>query len=150
MKNNDNFKSLHLSNVKDLEQFGINWLTGEACAYSMRGLCDLNEDGVELWEEFTSMHVTDKNMNIEVAGKPAINSIMLSRSTIEDLFKYVIWREGYEYAVQHGSEFIGYSDLNSEQLEYLRESSDGFYSNPRGKGPQVDGRNIHQFTGRSR
>lgn len=37
-----------ISEIQDLREFGINYLTGEACALSMRGLYDLDDQGIEI------------------------------------------------------------------------------------------------------
>jgi hypothetical protein len=41
--------------LKDMEPFGIEALTGEACGYGLRELCDLNEDGAKYLREFFSL-----------------------------------------------------------------------------------------------
>lgn len=39
---------LHIKTFNDLAKYGIDYLTGESCAYGYRGLCDLEERGVKL------------------------------------------------------------------------------------------------------
>lgn len=39
-------------NLKDLREYGIEWLTGEACHYGMRILCDLTVPGLRLVTRF--------------------------------------------------------------------------------------------------
>lgn len=93
-------KSLH--SFKDLKAYGINALTGEACGYSLRVLCDLNEDGVALIEEFfgSTLQVTENsNWNSQVEEKPAVGSVMLARSIFQDLALYCLWRENYAGAL---------------------------------------------------
>ena len=99
----------HVHCWNDLRQFGINILTGEACALGMRVLCDLDEQGVRLMREVFGLpdlectlreemrdlppecgnqaarlrqrvRQFDRNMNSE-----GIASIMLPRSLFTDL-----------------------------------------------------------------
>ena len=93
------------------ESFGIGILTGEACAYSMRVLCDINEDGLELINSAFGMilihvpelprsghlgpraeHVTGmmRRHNSQVNGKPSVASIMLSWPMLEEIIKFGI------------------------------------------------------------
>lgn len=83
-----------LSSNKDLVQYGINPLTGEACAYSMRVLCDLSDDGVDLLCEFMGLPhgetVFAKNWNSMVGTKPAVASIMIDRSAFLSLMRFAL------------------------------------------------------------
>lgn len=74
------------------ELMGVNILTGESCAYGMRLLCDLNEDGVALVTSWLGIASTGLrgSWNTQVAGKPATASIMLSRHALNDLIKYFL------------------------------------------------------------
>ena len=91
---------------KVIESFGIATLTGEACAYSMRLLCDVNQDGVELINKAFGMTLsihtdTDyagnaitsgmmRRHNSQVNGKRSVASIMLSWTMIEELIRFGI------------------------------------------------------------
>ena len=91
---------------KVVEEFGIGILTGEACAYSMRLLCDVNVDGVKLINkafgmslsvhtdvDYASNNITSGMMrrhNSKVNGEPTVASIMLSHTQIDELVKFGI------------------------------------------------------------
>lgn len=85
-----------VSSMGDLLQFGINPLTGEACAFSMRVLCDLNEDGVALMADFlgSAPESFAQNWNTTVGEKPAVASMMLTRGIVKDLATFAFFREG--------------------------------------------------------
>jgi len=82
-----------------LRELGIEILTGEACAYSMRLLCDLNEDGVKLINNTFGMQIRIQHdplredyaigmmrrHNSKVNGKFSVASIMLSHTMIDEL-----------------------------------------------------------------
>jgi hypothetical protein len=74
----------------DLRDLGIDLLTGEACGVSMRVLCDLDDNGIELWESFTrSRVIPDSNWNSR--GKA---SVMIPYSMFEDLWIFGQIRNG--------------------------------------------------------
>ena len=89
-----------------LRELGIELLTGEACAYSMRLLCDLNEDGMMLINKaFGTFFMVSpaqpekkryevyvngmmRKHNSQVNGKSSVASIMLSHVMIDELVKF--------------------------------------------------------------
>lgn len=145
-------KDIEFHNMHDLEKFGVNPLTGEACAFSLRMLCDLNQEGKDLMEEFLGgAFVTASNWNSMVNGKKAIRSIMISKSTFQDLYKYICWKNGCEYIVIDPSGNVdGYPELSEEQLEEFSRDEYKLYFSPAVKGqPSVNGRNVHAASGRT-
>ena len=88
------FRPVH--SLTDLRQFGINYLTGEACAYGMRKLCDVNEDGVKLLSDFFGCPELNlaQNWNSMVGEKPAIGSVMLTLSCVQDLSQFAFFAHG--------------------------------------------------------
>lgn len=79
----------------DLAQFGIANLTGEACAYSMRQLCDVNEDGKALLEAYfgIQLQLADR-YNSSVYGKPSIGSLMLHSHSSLEIAQFAFFRAG--------------------------------------------------------
>ena len=94
---------------KVAEEFGISILTGEACAYSMRVLCDVNHAGLKLVNDTFGMnhepygingrgrvygeYYCDTMMrrhNSKVDGEPTVASIMLSWPMLEEIIKFGI------------------------------------------------------------
>lgn len=83
-----------LDNWRDLEQYGVISLTGEACGTGQRLLCDLTPAGVELIESFLTTTIKIGNNWNSREGQVA--SIMMPRCLLNDLLIYALLREGYE------------------------------------------------------
>ena len=77
---------------RELRQFGLEHLTGESCAISLRILYDMSTEGITLIEDAFSIKIdrqhTPKNWNSLVNGNPAIASVRLSRGQVKDLLIY--------------------------------------------------------------
>lgn len=167
-------KSISSSNLP--EHLGINPLTGEACAYMMRILCDMNEDGVELLRDYyglpslagtrESVRQFASPMNSFVYFKPSVASCMIHREAFPALIRFALFRQGYDFVIGRPDQWeaTGFRKSDMEhnpglQL-YVDESSSSFkgenparlYRNPRPRdepGVSVGSRNIHAFTGRT-
>lgn len=90
--------SKHLT-FSNLHTIGINPLTGEACAFSMRILCDVNDKGAELVKDFLGLPVGTKladAWNREVNCYPAIGSIMVERGLFPSLARFALFRSGFQ------------------------------------------------------
>lgn len=156
----------------ELPKFGIQPLTSEACAYGMRILCDLSEEGIALVASFLGLqHVELKDrtlrtfpppMNSRVDDKPAAASCMLDRDVFPRLMLFALWRAGAQTIVQHAERsftgIMGPADPEYKYLqEYLRKGSAWcakagvvIHRDPRVPGQSaVGGRNVHAFTGRT-
>src|SRR4051812_43485661 len=82
---------------RDLEQFGINRLTGEACAYGMRQLCDVNTQGASIIREFLGLGYNTKlagNWNSRVNGEPSVGSVMLPYEIFGQLAVFCLLSDG--------------------------------------------------------
>jgi hypothetical protein len=153
-----------MKTFQGLEDFGINILTGERCAFSMRLLCDMNADGVALVQDFLGLPVMssfEKNWNSFVNGQEAVASIMLTREMIPGLIRFAIFRKGYRYMFgdPEGWNYTAYNDVDLEGNHALQMAHDGElkfipngrrWTNPKplSKAPSVGTCNIHAFTGR--
>lgn len=85
-----------------LNQFGINALTGESCAFNRRMLCDVNAEGAELIRDYLGLPYDcqfQKNWNSTVDGKPAIGSVMLDYATLKPLAIYAMLLRGAPYVM---------------------------------------------------
>lgn len=153
---------MRINNWNGLQAFGINPLTGEACKYSQRLLCDLNEDGVALLTEFFGLRVGDNpqtlfadNWNSTVSDKPAVASIMLARDMFDSLCKFALFHaRACTFAVkQKDGSWIGYDDeailtyTITERTFTLRDID--VYRNPTRPSDSASSRNQHAFTGRT-
>ena len=121
-----------IRSFEDLEQFGIHALTGEACGFSMRLLCDVTEQGKNLVEKYFGGTIEirkDSNMNSGRGGPPHVGSVMLPRQDFVQQFGifcllYTSTDKGALIASvtsgYHGDTFgIEYS---SKRMEDLRKS----------------------------
>lgn len=148
-----------VSNFRDMAQFGITGLTGEACVYSMRMLCDVNEEGKELLSEYFGIPelTLARNMNTTVGDQPAIGSLMLQHDIVPKLAQFAFFRKGaLAVVISGGREVNGIFDA-----ERLQEYRDFIEKHPgechyslvnnyalSSSAPMVGSRNIHQATGR--
>ena len=83
-----------ITNARDLEQYGITRLTGEACPYSMRVLCDLDQRGRDFVESFFSCKQPYE------AWKGGVASVMLPHSCWNDLAAFCLLMDGCELVAQ--------------------------------------------------
>jgi hypothetical protein len=146
------------------KHLGINPLTGEACALSMRILCDLNEDGASLIRDYLSLPEDcplSPAWNGTVGDKPAIASVTIERGMFPALVHFALFRAGcqYVYGRDDSADSSGFSDSDLTEYPALAGYIDGssragfdmgfrLYRNPRHAGPSVGTRTVHAFTGR--
>lgn len=148
------------------EHLGINPLTGEACALSMRILCDVNADGAALMREYLGLPLDcalSPAWNSTVGGKPAVASVMIERRAFPALVHFALMRAGWQYIYGHddSADASGFDDSDLIDYPALRIHIDGtaeragfdqgarVYRNPCGTAPAVGTRNVHAFTGRA-
>lgn len=154
--------SVQINGWPDLQRYGINALTGEACAYSMRLLCDLSDKGVDHVREYFGLQLTLKpcaqfaaNWNSAVDGRPAIASIMLPRGILRDLGTFLLFSvDKIDFIVDlPGGGLAGYTSADmakyGKTADEVAALYDGkLYRNPRST-EAVGSRNQHAFTGRT-
>jgi hypothetical protein len=151
---NNSYKPVY--SFGDLRQFGIANLTGEACAYSMRQLCDVNEDGKELLEAYfgVQLQLAD-NYNSSVNGKPSIGSLMLNSFSSQDIAQFAFFRAGaLAVVVTNDREMHGVFD--EERLKAYEEYIEKYPKTTslrrnfslNSAAPRVGDRMVHAATGR--
>lgn len=141
----------------DLVQFGIDALTGESCAFSMRLLCDVNADGAALLADYLGLTTAafQDNWNSTVNGQPAVGSVMLDRDCLSRLATFAAFRAG-ALAVVVG---VG-SVVPVMTPERLAEYTDCLSNHPElgslwrnptigATQPHAGSRNVHAATGRT-
>lgn len=152
----------HLT-YSSLYSIGVNPLTGEACAFSQRILCDLSEKGAELIRDYLGLPPDTKlapNWNTRVGNYDAVASVMLDRNAFHALGVFALLRAGYQYVVCPDGEsvhFTAFADADLKEYADLGRYLDGsfaslmpnlrVYRNPRST-RAVGSRNEHAFTGR--
>lgn len=144
-----------LSQIRDLETYGIQYLTSESCAYSLRMLFDLNQDGIDLITEFFGGNIrfTEKsNWNPRVNGTEALASILLMRSTVRDLMVFLLARQ-FDYVAECNDGFVGMDEHDYDKYyKNVLDKTDGFCiikHPPFNPGGVKNGRNVHAMTGRT-
>lgn len=150
----------HITDANHLLQFGLNCLTGEACAYGMRLLFDVNEDGAALLRLYLGLPYDAKfaeNWNSQVDGKPAIGSIMLTRASLPDLAIFALFHlRGCHQVLQYGTG-LDLQGIPANKVEdyapYIERLNPDSYrlhwNHNSNRGYQLEGRNVHQATGRA-
>lgn len=137
----------------DLKDYGIGPLTGEACGYGQRLLCDLTEDGQQLIRDFFSLPegtTFSPNWNTTVNGKPSVGSIMLPRNLIDDLRVFIIFHiEKKKYAYVFPSDSIVGSDVRIEPEQLMEGCRCATNWALAGNHPNSGGRNVHAMSGRT-
>lgn len=146
-------------NFNSMQEIGVHPLTGEADAFCMRLLCDLNKTGVEMMLAFLGMKPDTqlaKNWNSMVDNEPAVASIMLTRETLWGYAKFFLFMEGYEYIIEQPYGLYALQADEEQTAGYLRlceapGSEFKLLRNPtsHSKQPRMGGRNIHAMTGRT-
>lgn len=92
---------LSLRNYRNLEEYGIEFLTGEACAMGRRKLFDLTEEGIKHVERFFGGSIDIRRGTNTNPGSEA--SILLTGETVKELGLNIVWNEYPEadwFAVQ--------------------------------------------------
>jgi hypothetical protein len=133
--------------------YGLNCLTGEACAFGQRLLFDVNAEGRNLLCDFLGVASIDlqPNWNSSVNTDLAIGSIMLTADTAWNLVTFALLSvDKYSHVIPHQLEHHGAMgfDVDSEiALEYLQKAREHYrviVNTTNGVS-----RNVHQFTGRT-
>jgi len=153
-------KTVHvISRFDDLREYGINPLTGEACAYMMRVLFDLSASGAELVARFLgiSADAFADPWNSTVGEVPTVGSVMLTGPTVIDLAVFAMFyrhNAAFAYISKDPSgaatlPVYGTHEMMHEGigcgLELIpRRNWAGSYGQP-----VVGDRNVHQMSGRA-
>jgi hypothetical protein len=141
-----------------LEQFGIRYLTGEACAYSMRGLCDLTEKGRDLMTDYLGLppDVTFlPSWNPRIGDELTVASIMLHPSQLLSIGEFAMRRNGaLAIMMRNKRTLVGlFTEAKvATYEEFIKENPEMAKIwqlwRCRSVGPSVGSRNVHQFSGR--
>ena len=156
----------------DLKQYGLKALTGEACSFGMRMLCDVNDKGRRLLESFFGMTglslASNYNSTVEEYGD-VNGSLVLGHKTLWELMIYVgfyIERCTMLAIMEKRGSIAGIYSNDPDDVAKFRDNAPEYYMgtdvqvlsndwqevwaprNPNNM-PSSDGRNIHQSTGRA-
>jgi hypothetical protein len=130
---------------RDLEKYGIDVLTGEACGYSLRLLCDLTASGCELMRSFLGGHVGiahGSNWNSGSKTDPHIASVLLPRGILDELAAFVLLERTHGTGVYLSKDgtFAYLGELPERRREHVRML--------RRPSESLPSRNVHQMSGR--
>lgn len=132
----------------NLKDYGIDMLTGEACSFSLRILCDVTEQGKSLLERYFGVDKIDfaPNWNHGSDEHPNIGSITIGRHSLNDIRVFCGLSVSAYVMVEASGQVV---TLSKEELDYLRadfpsqmEKAIVYYN------PGYD-RNLHQMSGRT-
>ena len=102
--------------LRDFNDYGINFLTGEACGYGGRILIDLTPEGADLMEEFLGTTIRRGN-----AWNNGEASMMYPRGAIADLAIFCLIKDGNAVVVLRND----YIALGFTEEEWLAEDENG-------------------------
>lgn len=126
----------YIRNWNDLEQYGINALTGEACRIGLRLLCDVNQVGKNALQQWFGAELTQGSMNNSVNGLPAVASVYISHGAYRDLAVYLMLTVGQAKMAcvegNGGCSVVGYFDT-SEDVKFMVDFIDRYYYHDGGK-----------------
>lgn len=141
-----------LYSTEQLQEYGIKPLTGEACGYGMRVLCDVSEYGKELLCQYFGLCGVElfDNWNTYVGDTYAIGSVMLTREALSGLLRFVLFRvdECDVIVVSHGT-LTGLKETDLQYSVYMDLAEENKYEVLRRSISSQGGRNQHQFSGRT-
>ena len=147
-------KTLH--SLADLSTYGVGILTGEACHYGLRILCDLTENGRDLVAAFMGapeMDCFEENWNTSIAGVRAVSSVMLTRHTLADLCVFAMFFvEKADVVLVRGDSVMGLQCTHEYYDRYMaivNEPNSGYTVYRKAAQAHRDGRNLHTMTGRT-
>jgi hypothetical protein len=136
-------KTIYPSQIRtELKELGIDILTGEACAFNLRLLCDVDANGLALLREYFG--------DINLLAKPwnqGEASVMLPRGCFTNLIIYAQLRKGCAKVITDKDGYIHCLNPNDPPLPDWLKIEEQFNA-PKAQ-PQHEGRNIHQMSDRS-
>lgn len=143
---------------ENLNPLGIEVLTGEACGLGMRILCDLTQEGIDLWQEFTRSTPTTEPWNSR-----GIKSVMATYDMLKDLWIFGMVKKGYvvvagvyEYTgCRRTTTYMAFKKGDPRDMDdFGRVLADTFFKRERiyntGTQPGTGLDNEHAFTGRTK
>jgi hypothetical protein len=88
--------------MESMKDIGINILTGEACAISMRLLCELSSEAMKLYLDFTGIQIDLESIPHNQYNNRSYYSCFLTWDTMRDLLIMHHVNLGYQVALMIG------------------------------------------------
>ncbi len=139
-----------IDGIKDLEQFGIDPLTGESDTHMYRILCDVTANGKKIIERTLATElVLSENWNRGLQHDPHIGSLLLPLEFVPSIGVFCLLTDACisEVWLLKGGSVVGFGVEDVELKEALQKHYEGnirnvFY-------PRPSDRHVHQMTGRT-
>lgn len=140
----------HVQSWRDLERYGIELLTGEACGLMYRLLCDVTAEGQKVIEKCFGITVTlTEPWNSGRADDPHVGSILLPPTMLLPLGVFALLESGCTEVWQIGDSLIGMEPTDTTDE---RERAEQVYGDRRNRifryGGTAGDRNVHMMSGR--
>lgn len=142
---------LQIMSMGDLKVFGVATLTGEACPYYQRVLCDVNEQGKILLEQFLGVTLDRQPMNSFCSIGQHVASVMFPRSMWQEFSDFAAWQNDFTTVIITRGQRHYYREIDAELLEYY-QTAGGYVvgHKPHIPGqPTHNGANVAAVTGRA-
>lgn len=143
--------------INGIKEFGIDALTGEACAYGLRLLCDLSAEACDLVRDFFGLGdktAFDRNMNssheYEGTIHQHVSSMMLPRGIFAELLYFALIHKGkyevYLWNVKTDEITCCSKKDYNEHHDYFEHDHRVWFSKKADPNVQQGSRNVHQFS----
>ena len=140
-----------IRNWLDLNEFGIDLLTGEACGLSYRFLCDVTAKGKHIIEKcFGGVEIRfTEPWNSGRKADPSIGSILVPPEMFGPLGAFALLESGCSEVWQVTDSLVGFEPGDTDEQRAVYESIYGPNRKRRFRYVGTAGdRNVHQMTGR--
>ena len=139
-----------IENIRQLEPFGIDALTGESDAHMYRILCDVTKKGKAIIERTLAVELLlSENWNSGTADDPHVGSFLLPLEFVPSIAVFCLLADTSmsEVWLMKGGAVFGFGVEDIDLKERLRSHHEGdlrhvFY-------PRPSDRNVHQMSGRT-
>ena len=116
-----------IASIKDLEDYGIKYLTGESCNLAFRGLYDLTERGRDIVCNALNLRPSALADNVNPGSKsdPHVASIMLTLNQALDIGLFALINAGcHPIALTKYGSLIGIEEDESLRNNFKRDPED--------------------------
>jgi hypothetical protein len=140
-----------ISSWRDLQPYGIDLLTGEACGLSYRLLCDVTEQGRRIIGKCLGIPnmVLPESWNRGTAETPHVGCIMLTREMLEPLAVFALLESGCKevYLVKGSVVGVEPSD-EADAIDVVKRIAGVDYARRLAYQGTAGDRNVHVMSGR--
>ena len=142
-------KTIHSWN--DIEAYGIELLTGEACGLGYRLLCDVTERGRKTLEKCLGMTnlVLPESWNRGKPEDPHVGSVLLVREMLQPIAVFALLEAGCKEVYLVGDSVVGMEESDPPgTIEDVKRWAKVDYARRLAYEGTAGDRNVHQMSGR--